>query len=106
MMRKVTAPLLIGAYLCLALIVALLLWRGGGGWGAGIAGLIGSLGFCLAIHGWIERSLAAGPLREEAAAGREPQKILVALIQNMDERLPDLGKNVQEDPPRRSEALS
>jgi len=105
MMRKVTVPLLIGAYLCLSLIVALMLWRGGGGWGAGIAGLIGSLGFCLAVHGWVERSLEAGDLREEIGAVREAHKILVDLIQNMDERLTELGENVQEDAARRSEAL-
>ena len=105
-MRKVTAPLLIGAYLCLALIVALMLWRGGGGWGAGIAGLIGSLGLCLAIHGWVERALEAGALREEIGAVREAHNILVDLIQNMDERLTELGENVQEDAVRRSEALS
>jgi len=105
-MRKVTAPLLIGAYLCLALIVALMLWRGGGGWGAGVAGLIGSLGFCLAIHGWVERSMATGALRGEIGAVREAHKILVDLIQNMDERLTELGENVQEDAARRSEALS
>lgn len=105
-MRKVTVPLLIGAYLCLALIVALMLWRGGGGWGAGVAGLIATLGFCLAIHGSVERSLEARGLREEIGAVREAHKILVDLIQNMDERLTELGENVQQDADRRSEALS
>jgi cyclic-di-GMP phosphodiesterase TipF (flagellum assembly factor) len=43
-MRKVTEALLAGAYLCLALTVALLVWRGGGGVGAGVAALAGTLG--------------------------------------------------------------
>ena len=105
-MRKVAAPLLMGAYLCLALIVALVLWRGGGGWGAGIAGLIGALGLAVAIHGWIDRSLDAGALRGELEAVREAHKILVDLMQNLDERLGELGQNVQADAERRSEALS
>lgn len=105
-MRKVTPALLIGAYLCLALTVALMLWRGGGGWGAGLAGLIGTMGLAIAVHGWIERSLEAGALRGEVAAVRDAHKILVDLIQNMDERLTALGENVEEDAVRRSEALS
>ena len=41
--------LLCGAYLCLSLIVALSLWRNGGGWGAGVAALVGGLGLCFAF---------------------------------------------------------
>jgi cyclic-di-GMP phosphodiesterase TipF (flagellum assembly factor) len=105
-MRKVTAPLLIGAYLCLALIVALMLWRGGGGWGAGVAGLVGSLGLCLAVHGWVARSLDVGSLRVELEAVRDAHKILVDLMQNLDERFAELAESVQQDAERRSEALS
>jgi cyclic-di-GMP phosphodiesterase TipF (flagellum assembly factor) len=104
-MRKVTAPLLIGAYLCLALIVAVLLWRGGGGWGAGVSGLIGVMGLALAVHVWIDRSLATNDLRGELEAVRDAHKILVDLMQNLDERLTDLGENIHADAERRSEAL-
>jgi cyclic-di-GMP phosphodiesterase, flagellum assembly factor TipF len=105
-MRKVTAPLLIGAYLCLALIVAVMLWRGGGGWGAGVAGLVGSLGLAVAIHAWVARAFDAGALRLELEAVRDAHKILVDLMQNLDERMTELGENVQADAARRSEAMS
>jgi cyclic-di-GMP phosphodiesterase TipF (flagellum assembly factor) len=104
-MRKVAAPLLMGAYLCLALIVALILWRGGG-WSAGVAGLIGALGLAVAIHGWIDRALSARSLRGELEAVREAHRILVDLMQNLDERMSELGESVQADAVQRSEALS
>jgi cyclic-di-GMP phosphodiesterase, flagellum assembly factor TipF len=106
MMRKVTAALLIGAYLCLALTVALMLWRGGGGWGAGIAGLIGTMALALTVHGWFERSMRDGELRGEIEAVRDAHKILVDLVSDMHERVTELGETVQEDAIRRSEALS
>jgi len=106
MMRKVTPALLVGAYLCLALTVGLMLWRGGGGWGAGVAGLIGALALALSVHGWFERAMEAGALRSEVEAVRDAHKILVDLIQDMNERLTELGESVQEETVRRSEALS
>src|ERR1700761_7779671 len=45
-MRKLTVALLSGAYICLSLIAAVLVWRVGGGAGAGAAALLGSLGLC------------------------------------------------------------
>jgi cyclic-di-GMP phosphodiesterase TipF (flagellum assembly factor) len=104
-MRKFTAPLLIGAYICLALIVALMLWRGGGGWGAGVAGLAGTFALCLAVHGWVERMLDAGAMRDELEAVRDAHRTLVDLMQNLDERLNDLGETVRQDAEARSEAL-
>ena len=56
-MRRLTLALLSGAYLCLSLIVALAIWRNGGGGGAGVAALIGGLGLCFAFHGRIERAI-------------------------------------------------
>ena len=43
-MRRLTLALLSGAYICISLIAAVLVWRVGGGAGAGAAALIGSLG--------------------------------------------------------------
>ena len=71
MMRKVTGALLAGAYLCLALTTALLIWRGGGGWGAGAAALIGVLALAFALQGTISRALNSGGLRRELDALRD-----------------------------------
>jgi cyclic-di-GMP phosphodiesterase TipF (flagellum assembly factor) len=105
-MRKVTAALLIGAYVCLALTVALLLWRGGGGWGAGVAGLVGALALALAVHGWLARGIEAAALRGEIGAVRDAHRILIDQIQDMHERLGDLSESLQEDAERRAEALT
>ena len=42
-MRRLTLGLLCATYVCLSLIVSLTLWRNGGGWGAGVAALVGGL---------------------------------------------------------------
>ena len=54
------------------------------------------------MPGSIGRS-ATGSLRGEIEAVRDAHKILVDLMQNLDERLAELGDNVQEDadPPLR-----
>ena len=36
-MRTLTLALLTGAYICLSTILAVLLWRNGGGWAAGLS---------------------------------------------------------------------
>jgi cyclic-di-GMP phosphodiesterase TipF (flagellum assembly factor) len=105
-MRKITVPLLAAAYLCLALTVAVLLWRSGGGWGAGLAGLIGALGLAFALHGLIARSLDHAALSAEIGAVREANLILVRQIEQMQTAIQGLGASVSEDSARRSEELT
>ncbi len=64
-MRKVTGALLVGAYLCLALTTALVLWRGGGGWGAGVSGLIGVLALAFSVQAIVVRAVDSNALRGE-----------------------------------------
>jgi cyclic-di-GMP phosphodiesterase TipF (flagellum assembly factor) len=105
-MRRLTLALLCGAYLCLALIIALSLWRNGGGWGAGVAALVGGLGLAFAFHGLIERALDSAQIRNEIAALREAHRILIDQIENIDKRVGQVVETVSEDALRRSEALS
>lgn len=105
-MRRLTLALLCGAYLCLALIVALLLWRNGGGWGAGVAALVGGLGLAFAFHGLIERALDSAQIRNEIAALREAHRILIDQIELIDNRVSQVVETVADDALRRSEALS
>ena len=62
-MRRLTLALLCATYLVLALIVSLTLWRNGGGWGAGVAALVGSLGLAFAFHGLIVRAFDNNELK-------------------------------------------
>ncbi len=105
-MRRLTLALLSGAYLCLSLIVALSLWRNGGGWGAGVAALVGGLGLAFAFHGLIERALESAGIRGEIANLREAHGLLIDQIERMDSRLNEIAQTVAEEAVARSEALS
>ena len=105
-MRKVTGALLVGAYLCLALTTALLLWRGGGGWGAGIAGLIGVMALAFSIQTLVVRGMEAGGVRRELEAMREAQQILDDQIEAMSDQLGEVFEGVERDVARRSDELT
>lgn len=105
-MRRLTLALLCSAYLCLSLIVALSLWRNGGGWSAAIAGFIASLGLCMAVHGVASRMLESAAVGEELDALRQANRILVDQLERMDARVTDVVETLADDAVRRSEALS
>jgi len=104
-MRRLTLALLCGAYLCLSLIVALTLWRNGGGWGAGVAALVGGLGLCFAFHGLIERALEHGAIRADLDSLREAHGLLLDQVERLDSRVTDMAGAVADDVSR-GEALT
>ena len=106
LMRKITVALLSAAYLCLALTGALLLWRSGGGWGAGVAGLMGGLGLAFALHNLVEREIERAQLDGDIGAVREAHLILVDQIEQMQIQLRTLTETVHDDVERRSEELT
>ena len=103
-MRQFTSVALSATYLCLALIVALLLWRNGGGWAAGVAALVGGLGLCLAVHGLIGRTLNERALRAELSALREAQRVMLSQMEQLDARMSEIA-TVLNDDAGRSHAL-
>ena len=105
-MRKVTGALLIGAYLCLALTTALLLWRGGGGWGAGVSALIGVMALAFSLQTIIVRAIDAGGLRREIEDVRQAHQILADQIEAMSGQLGALFEGVERDVARRSDELT
>ena len=105
-MRKITVAFLWAAYLCLGLTVAVLLWRSGGGWGAGLSGLIGAIGLAFALHGVISRSLDRAQLSAEVAAVREANILLLRQVEAIQGAIGALGYNTDLDAARRSEALT
>jgi len=104
-MRKLTLALLSGAYVCIALITAVLVWRIGGGAGAGAAALIGMLGLCFAVHGVIARLGQQGELADEVATVRQAHLILAGEIEKIQSRLTDVIETIAEDALRRSEEI-
>ena len=104
-MRRLTLALLSGAYICISLIVAVLVWRVGGGAGAGAAALVGSLGLCFAVQGVVARLAQDGELQGEVAAIREAQLILAAEIEKIQAKLGGMVETITEETLRRSEEI-
>jgi cyclic-di-GMP phosphodiesterase TipF (flagellum assembly factor) len=104
-MRKLTVALLSGAYICLALIAAVLAWRVGGGAGAGAAALIGTLGLCFAVHGLIARLTQTQQLAAEVAAVRGAHLILADEIEKAQARISQMVETIGADALRRSEQI-
>jgi cyclic-di-GMP phosphodiesterase TipF (flagellum assembly factor) len=104
-MRKLTLALLSSAYICIALITAVLVWRIGGGAGAGAAALVGALALCFAVHGLIARLGQTTELAGEIEAVREAHMLLAAEIVKIQSRLTDVVEHVAEDALRRSEEI-
>jgi cyclic-di-GMP phosphodiesterase TipF (flagellum assembly factor) len=104
-MRKLTLALLSGAYICIALIVAVLAWRIGGGAGAGLAALTGALGLCFAVHGVVARLNQQGELAGEIETLREAHLLLASEIEKIQARLTNVVEGVAEDALRRSEEI-
>jgi cyclic-di-GMP phosphodiesterase TipF (flagellum assembly factor) len=105
-MRRLTLGFLTASYLCVAAIVALLVWRYGGGWGAGLSAFVGTLGLAFAFHSLIERAVDLGGIRKEVAAIREAHLILAGEIEKIDARLSEVIETVTDDALRKSEELS
>jgi cyclic-di-GMP phosphodiesterase TipF (flagellum assembly factor) len=104
-MRTLISLLLAGAYVCLASIVSLVLWRVAGGAGAGVAGGLATLALCGAVHALVSRSLEAGALRAELSNLREAHLILTGQIEKIDARFTETVESVHDDALRRSEEL-
>ncbi len=98
--------LLTGAYLCLALIVSLFLWRMGATPAVGVSAFIGMLGLCFAFHGLLGQTFLAAALRGDIDTVREAHAILLDQIEKVDARVSDLVETVAADAQRRTEELS
>ena len=105
-MRKITVAFLSAAYLCLALTAAVLLWRSGGGWGAAISGLLGTLGLAFSLHGLIARGLDRAQLSAEIAAVRQANVQLLRQIEALQGSLGELDQGSGHEAVRRSAALT
>lgn len=105
-MRQFTTVALSATYICLALIVALLLWRNGGGWGAGVAAFAGGLSACLAIHGMVTQALRVKALKAELENIRQAHRIMLDQMERVDARVTEVVGTVADDAVRRSEELT
>lgn len=105
-MQRLTQILIGAAFLCLALILSLSIWRAGGGWGAGVSGFVAALGVLGGLYLLVARSLDLASLRGELGAIREAHLILTNQLEKVDARLTEVVETVTVDAMRRSEELS
>jgi len=105
-MRRLMLGLLTGAYLCLALIISLVLWRTGAAPAVGLSAFIGTLGLCFAFHGMIASTFESARTRMDIDTVREAHAILLDQIEKIDARMTELVETVAVDAQRRSEELS
>jgi len=105
-MRKLTLALLGGASICLAFTIAFLLWRAGGGWGAGAAGLAAGLGLAFSLQGVVGRSMDQGALKKDFEALRDAHLAVTGRLEKIDQSLSVLVDAIQETAVRSSEELT
>ena len=105
-MRRLTLPFLTASYFSLALILALLLWRNGGGWGAAVSVMVGGLALCFTFHGLIGRALEVTALRREIEAVRHANRILIDQMEQVDARIAEVLEHAVDDATRRSDELT
>jgi cyclic-di-GMP phosphodiesterase TipF (flagellum assembly factor) len=98
--------LLVGAYIFVSFTVAALLWRAGAGWGAGVAGLIGALGFLFAVHDMIGRRIDTAALRAEVERLKAAHGVLVEHLEETQAALEGLSYTLQEETAHKTDALT
>jgi cyclic-di-GMP phosphodiesterase TipF (flagellum assembly factor) len=104
-MRKLTLALLSGAYLCLALIVALVVWRLGRDDGGGVAAFIGTLALAYSLQGLVSRQMEAGQWRRELDALHQAHEALSGAVGKIERRLGQVADGVAEEVLRRSDEM-
>ncbi|MDO9224276.1 MAG: EAL domain-containing protein, partial [Caulobacter sp.] len=105
-MRRLTQVLISASFLCLALILSLTIWRGGGGWAAGLAAFPAGLAALGVVYLLTVRGLDLTALRGELGNIREANLILAQQMEKIDARLTEVVETVTDDALRRSEELS
>ena len=105
-MRKAVMALLVGAYIFVSFTIAALLWRAGAGWGAGVAGLIGALGFLFALHDLIGRRIDNSALKAEIERLKSAQRLLAEHLDSTQSALEGLADTLQEEAATKTEALT
>ncbi len=105
-MRKLTMVLLGGASICLAVTLSLLLWRVGGGWAAGAAGLAAGLGLAFSLQGVVGRSMDQTALKRDFDILKDAYLGVTGKLDQINDSLAVLADAVQEKAVRSSEELT
>lgn len=105
-MGRLTAILLMGAYLFLSLGAAMSLYTGGSDTGACIAAALATLGVCFAIHNFINSYLSERRLSKEIDLVRDAHRLMVEAIDNTQKDMVELADRVQNQRIGRADELT
>jgi cyclic-di-GMP phosphodiesterase TipF (flagellum assembly factor) len=105
-MRLMTLAFTALAYTCLGLTTAVVLWRMGGGWGAGTAAALGAVALFVAIHAAVTQRLSTDSIRHDVNRMRDANLIFADELERTQDDLAKLGAIVHEEKTKRSHALS
>ncbi len=105
-MRLMTLAFTALAYTCLGLTTAVVLWRMGGGWGAGAAAAIGAVALFVAIHAAVTQRLSTDSMRHDVNRMRDANLIFADELERTQNDLAKLGAIVHEEKTKRSQVLS
>ena len=105
-MRKLTTVLLGGASLCLAAVIALLIWRAGGGAAAAAAGLSAGLALALTLQGIVNRLRDQSSVQHEVGLMRDANLVMADALEEINAKLGQLTEAVEGKAVRSSEELT
>jgi cyclic-di-GMP phosphodiesterase TipF (flagellum assembly factor) len=105
-MKLLTFAVTACVYALMGIAAAALLWRTGGGWGAGAAAAIGTVGLFLALHALVAGRMAQASIRHDVSRIRDANLIFAEELEKTQDDLAKLSTLVHEETAKRSEVLS
>jgi len=94
------------AYACFGLTTAVILWRMGGGAGAGFAAALGAVGLGVAVHAIVSQRIFSDSIRHDVNRMRDANLIFADELERTQNDLTALSTIVHEEKQKRSAALS
>jgi cyclic-di-GMP phosphodiesterase TipF (flagellum assembly factor) len=104
--RKLSAALMIGAYLCVAFTAAFLLSRQGLGLAAGAGALAGVLALFIAGHALFTRGFDVAALKGELATLRDAHRLLADHLEETEGALEELATRLESEALTRTQTLT
>ena len=105
-MKLLTFAVTSCVYAMLGTAAAALLWRAGGGWGAGAAAAVGTLALFVGLHALVTGRFAHASIRRDVGRIRDANLIFAEELERTQDDLAKLSTLVHEEKAQRSQALS
>ena len=105
-MKLLTFAVTSCVYAMLGIAAAALLWRAGGGWGAGAAAAVGTLALFFALHALVGGRFAIGSIRRDVGRIRDANLIFAEELEKTQDDLAKLSTLVHQEKAKRDQGHS